>query len=74
MASKYLIFLSEDEAISREAKVTAAAKFSDGVTERYAEILKHPTEDKWALVVEKNYEKYFTKAEIKAAVEIDWFN
>ena len=72
---KYLIYLSLIEFNTREQQITDACNFTDGVTIRYADALKHPTLDQWALILHPSYLQYFTQEEIDSAVDLtsDWF-
>jgi len=69
--SKYIIYSAQTEAVNREQKVTDDANFSDGYTTRYCDILKHPTEDLWAVIIDKFYTQFFTQEEIDNSVELD---
>jgi len=74
--SKYLIFNTLSEASIREQKVVDDAHFSDGYTTRYCDILKHPSQNLWALMVDPNYMHLFTQDEINNSVYLtaDWFD
>jgi hypothetical protein len=74
--SKYIIYSAQTEAVNREQKVTDDAHFSDGYTTRYCDILKHPTENLWAVVIDIYYTQLFTQEEIDSSVELtpDWFS
>jgi hypothetical protein len=74
--SKHLIYTTEIEAINREEKAINDANFSDGYTIKYCDILKHPTEKLWAIIIDKNYYHLFTQIEIDSAVELsnDWYS
>jgi hypothetical protein len=73
---KHLIFTSEQSCLSRIEQINdfLRPEWVDGITNNYAEPRKHPTEDKWALVVEQRYEHAFTAEELAQAVELteDW--
>lgn len=73
---KYIVFNSEQEAISLNNRVTNSLKhlWTDGVTTSYSNILKHPTQQLWAIVIEPGYENYFTEIEISVAISLsdDW--
>jgi hypothetical protein len=74
--SKYIIYSAQTEAVNREQKVTDDAMFSDGYTTRYCDILKHPTENLWAIIIDENYKHLFTQNEIDNSIELstDWYN
>ena len=71
----YLIYSAQTDAEIRQQQITDACHFADGFTTRYADVLKHPTLDKWALIVHPMYLQYFTQDEINSAAELssDWF-
>ena len=69
--SKYIIYNTQTEAVNREQKVTDDANFSDDYTTRYCDVLKHPTENLWAVVIDKFYTQFFTQEEINNSVELD---
>lgn len=75
MDSKYLVYTDQNTAQIRENQITALCNFKDNVTTQYAEILQHPTEQLWALIIDPRYEKYFTLYELNNAVILtsDWF-
>ena len=75
METKYLIYTTAIEAETKQSKVTSDCNFDDGVTTRYADVLKHPTLDQWALIVHPMYLQYFTQIEIDSSVVLssDWF-
>ena len=72
----YLIYTDSTEANNRQNEITLACNFDDGVTIRYAEIIQHPTQSLFALIVHPYYLQYFTQVEINSAVILtsDWFN
>ena len=72
----YLIYDNVDAANTRQQQITDACNFDDGITIRYADILKHPILDQWAMIVHPLYLQYFTQEEIDAAVELssEWFS
>lgn len=74
--SKYIIYITQTEAVNREQKITDYANFSDGYTTRYCDIIKHPTENLWAVVIDKYYTELFTQEEIDSSVELtpDWYS
>ena len=71
----YLIYSASSDANIREQEITDACNFTDGVTVKYADIISHPTQELFALIVHPLYLQYFTPDEINAAVELtsDWF-
>lgn len=76
MQSKFIIFNTESEAIILNNRVTAdlLSTWTDGITNNYCNARKHPTLDKWAVIIEHGYEQYFTESEITSIVELgeDW--
>lgn len=74
--SKHLIYNTQIEAINREVKATNDAHFSDGYTIKYCDILKHPTQELWAVIIDKNYFHLFSQTEIDSAIELgdDWYS
>jgi hypothetical protein len=76
MDSKYIIFDTIISATNREQKVVDDAHFSDGYTTRYCDILKHPTQNLWAVVIDVYYTQLFTQEEIDNSVELtpDWYS
>ena len=73
---KYIIYSAQTEAVNREQKVTDDANFSDGYTTRYCDIIKHVSQDLWAVVIDKYYTELFTQEEIDSSVELtpDWYS
>lgn len=73
---KYLIFTNELFAQQRADKATEDCNFTDGITKNYCNVLKHPTEDKWAIIIDKTYLHIFTEQELNNSQELteDWFN
>lgn len=73
---KHIIFISEQSCLQRIEQINDILRTTwvDGVTENYANPQKHPTEDKWALVIEPRYEYAFTADELAESVELteDW--
>jgi len=75
MDFNYLIYTDMNTAQIRENQVANSCNFSDSVTTQYADILLHPTQQLWALIVHPNYLKYFTQYELGIAAPLtsDWF-
>lgn len=75
MDSNYLIYSASADANIRQQQITDACNFDDGVTTKYADVLQHPTQSLWALIVHPLYLQYFTQDEILSAVNLssDWF-
>ena len=61
---RFITFASEAEAIQREIKATNDANFNDGVTVKYANIIKKFDEDLWLIPVIDGFEYLFTEEEI----------
>jgi len=76
MDSKYIIFDTIISATNREQKVVDDAHFSDGYTTKYCDIIKHPTQNLWAIIIDENYKHLFTQSEIDNSIELstDWNN
>ena len=72
----YLIFSAQTDAITRNNEITEKCNFDDGVTTNYSDVIPHPTQLLWALVLHPAYTKYFTSDEMAAATQltIDWYN
>lgn len=74
--SKYIIFDTEQEAISLNDRINAELMpiWKDGITNNYCEVRKHPTLNKFAIVVLREYEYCFTNEELNKTVELtsDW--
>ena len=74
-SNKYLIYTASTDASLREQQITDACNFNDGVTTKYADILTHPTQSLYALIVHPLYLQYFTQEEIDSSIILtdDWF-
>lgn len=70
---KYII-LSYSESLQLNQRITNSAGFGDGITNNYCIVKKHPVQDLGAVIIEPNYEQYFTADEINASQELspDW--
>ena len=72
----HIIFNTEEEANALNNRVNFDLKetWKDGITDNYCLPKKHPTLDKWAIIIEPGYEKNFTAQEINSAIELtsDW--
>lgn len=72
----YVILNSEAEANALNSRINydISPTWTDGVTNNYCIPKKHPTLNKWAVIIDDNYSQYFTPGEILASVELtsDW--
>lgn len=72
----YLVYnsRSEAEAVNSRINFDLAQFWSDGITNNYCEIKEHPTENKFAVIIDPAYSEYFTATEITQSVELtaDW--
>lgn len=73
---KYIILNSEQEAVALNKKLTnlCVETWVDGVTLNYCDIKKHPTDNKWAVIVDDRYIEKFTQEEVNSSIELseDW--
>lgn len=67
MDYKHLIYTTQLEAENRANKVLIDCNYDNGLTYKYAEPLKHPIKDLWAIPLIDGYINYFTKEEVIAA-------
>lgn len=76
MQSKYIIFNTKKKAILLNKRITESLipTWTDGITNNYCNIIKHPSEDKWAVIIAIGYEKSFSLLEIDGAIDLgdDW--
>jgi hypothetical protein len=74
---KFIVFNTKSEADSLNAEITMKImpSFTDGITNNYCDVKKHPQQELFAVVVDPNYIQYFTEEEIDSSVELsqDWF-
>jgi hypothetical protein len=74
----YLIYDSEEKVTARiqQANNILLPTITDGITNNYADFIKHAKEDLWALVIEPAYEYLFTEEELNTAQKLteDWFD
>lgn len=72
----FIVFNNSASAHALNDRITFDLRtlWSDGITNNYCEVKKHPTQDLWAVIIEPNYEKYFTQQELNSSVELtsDW--
>lgn len=61
---RFIGFATEEEAIQRETKASNDANFSDGVTTKYANIIKKFDEELWLIPILIGYEWLFTQEEM----------
>lgn len=75
MERKYLIFADFESAEARQNEVFIAMNVTDPNTTRYCDLVSHPTDGRFAVVIEPGYEQYFTAQEQLDAVELtsDWY-
>lgn len=73
---KSIIFDNTQDAIALNERITTDSipEWTDGVTDNYCDVLKHPTQNLWAIIIQPGYEDFFTSAELNAAQELtsDW--
>jgi hypothetical protein len=80
MDCKFLIFDNIDSANELNSRITnnciEEGVWQDGITNNYCNPIKHPTEDKWAVVIDDNYVIFFTSEELQNSTHLteDWFN
>ena len=65
---RFITFASEAEAIQREIKATNDANFNDGVTVKYANIIKKFDEDLWLIPVLLDFEFLFSSTELDGSI------
>jgi hypothetical protein len=65
---------SEAEALNNRITFDMEPHWTDGVTDNYCNVIKHPTQDLWAVIVQPGYEQHFTQSELNSAQELteDW--
>lgn len=72
----FIIFDTKQPAVALNNRITSdlKPKWTDEITNNYCDILKHPTQDLWAIIIQPGYENYFTQSELNAAQELtpDW--
>lgn len=72
----YIVFNNQEQANALNQRITVACLpvWNDGLTSNYCEVLKHPEQELYAIVVDPNYEQYFTAQELQNAIELtsDW--
>ena len=65
----HYIFESELEAINYNNSIAQANPFN-GTTQRWSEIIKHPTQNKWAISCHQDFE---IKDKTKEVLNSEWF-
>lgn len=72
----YIVFNNSASANALNDRITFDLQnvWSDGITNNYCEVKKHPTQELWAVIIEPNYEQYFTQQELNSSVQLtsDW--
>lgn len=72
----YVVFNNSQDAHALNSRITSQllGSWSDGITNNYCEVKKHPVQDLWAVIVEPIYEQYFTQQELNSSIELtsDW--
>lgn len=73
---KYIVFNNSAEANALNNRVTLDLlnQWSDGITNNYSEVKKHPNAELWAVIIELGYEQHFTNQELNSSIELtsDW--
>lgn len=72
---KYLIYTNEAQAQLRADQAFNDAQYTDVITTKYCDVIKHTADDLWAVVVDMRMSQLFTAQEISSAQELtyDWF-
>lgn len=74
--TKYVVQTEgETDALIERLTESIRIEWTDGITTKYCDKIKHPTLALWATIIQPTYEGYFTSDEINNSVELsgDWF-
>lgn len=75
---KYVILTTYQDSLDLNQRLTNSSQgiWTDGITNNYCIPIKHPTLNKWAVIILDEYTNFFTQGEIDNSEEIDtsWFS
>lgn len=73
---KHILYTNYEAYTQRLNKCTqdAQSMWTDEITERYADEMKHCSQDIWAIPIDEKYISIFTQQEVESAVDLpeDW--